>query len=104
MAWNLESNITVAGGNCTWNPHGIHEALTSANNTLSADKAHYFEARLHNANRTDGANIDSHKYEVEGYENIVSGGDGMQQSLLDARGALLGATTGAFVVVMAWCL
>ncbi|KAK7752910.1 hypothetical protein SLS62_005069 [Diatrype stigma] len=102
FGWELQVNITVADGNYTWDPREIHDIIISDSNTLSADKTHYFEAELHDANSTGGANLESDKYEVDGYDGLVSGGVGVQ-NLLDTRSFSVTAT-GAFIVAIAWCL
>lgn len=101
FSWGLKDNITVADGNYTWDPREIRETLASNNSTLSAEKEHYFEAHLHNANHTWQMGLESDKYEVEGYDGIGSGGVGMR-SLLGTRGFLV--ATGALMVTMAWCM
>lgn len=98
FSWGLEANVSANDGNYTWDPREIKDLLTENRNTLLAAKVHHFEARLHNANSSAGAQIESDEYEVEGYDNIVSGANVMRSR----NGGLLVAS-GVFMV-MAWSL
>ncbi|KAF2210592.1 hypothetical protein CERZMDRAFT_91106 [Cercospora zeae-maydis SCOH1-5] len=67
FGYYLAENISLSDGSYTWQPANVSQALQSTQAELVDGDEFYFEAKLHDANSSSGAEVDSEKYSVTGY-------------------------------------
>lgn len=95
FSYTLEENFTTTIGQYQWDPANVSAALMSTDIKLSSGKKFTFEAKMHDANSSRGASVESDEYAVTGYPKI-----GNTATTAQPRIAMVALT--CFLVLAVW--